>query len=887
VASAAALVPIAGPKLSSLSVAGLEANRGQGRPEILFLSRGLNSSVAVTAQSILLSLHGARLDLLASNPNPTVRFTDPLPGVVNSFTGADARKWVTGIPRFATAQLSGVYPGIDVQYTMAADGQLTLALLCSPGTDPKLAVFEIGKAVSITRGTLGELFVRLGPSKIDPVLYYATPLAFQETASGRAARNVSFEVQSATRFGFQVEGYDSSLPLRIEMKQFGAVAGPDPAQSRQTVDAAGNTFFAATIADAAGKDAPFPASGWAGCGLSIGWPIPCSDVAVYKYSKAGELVYISYLAGSNRETPSFLGTAPDGALILAGDTDSVDFPVTPAAPQPAYGGPAATLSFSSSSPIGGDFFAVRLDATTGRLLAATFLGGPSADSIGETVLGADGSLYFMPKWLGRFSPQMPVTPGALQRACVGDPCRNGYAAHISPSLDRLLYGTYLPGVAIVAKLHSDGSIYYAGWAEDGFPTTPAAYQRQAAGKEDGILARLDPQGSRLLFGTYFGGADTDWILRMAVAPDGSVWGAVSSFVQCCVNIDYRLVHLDSNGVRLLAQKPIDIGDIAVDREGNLIATAPGKFTVGPDAFLANACGPAYVKLSPSGEQLFATYLPAGAGYDFGGTSDRGTPILLIGDGRFEVVEGQSMGVFAGCVTDAASFVADTISPGAIVTLFGSRMGPREGIGFQLENQRVPMSLGGTRVLVNGEPAPILFSSYWQVNVILPYSLQVGTRPTIQVESNGNAGNELGGSAVQRAGVSLFRVDDSATRPAAALNEDGTINSPSNPAKKGSRIMLFGTGGGATIPPSVAGEVTPLRPRVLEYGPEVGTPGAQVTVEYSGAAPGLVAGVTQINIKLPDEIPETTGFPRGVVPLTVTTPGVSFYPGYVTVAVSPD
>ena len=64
------------------------------------------------------------------------------------------------------------------------------------------------------------------------------------------------------------------------------------------------------------------------------------------------------------------------------------------------------------------------------------------------------------------------------------------------------------------------------------------------------------------------------------------------------------------------------------------------------------------------------------------------------------------------------------SPGALVTLFGSRMGPLQGVNFQLENGIVPTELAGTRVLVNGAPVPILYSSYWQVNVVLPYSLAV-------------------------------------------------------------------------------------------------------------------------------------------------------------------
>jgi uncharacterized protein (TIGR03437 family) len=718
-------------------------------------------------------------------------------------------------------------------------------------------------------------------------LVYPPPAAFQDAASGRISRSVRFEMQSATRFGFQVEGRDSSLPLQIGMK-LGAPGLLSYTRPHNAVDAEGNMFVAVTTPDAAGKDAPFPTEHLEGCGISIGSPIACSDVAVYRFSKAGELVFVSYLAGRTSEDVTFLGLAPDGALILTGSTDSSDFPVTDGALQTIYAGPAPAPVSSFPTAVHGDFFAVKLDPATGTPRAATYLGGPNTDTIGETATGADGSVYFLPKLLGNRSARMPVTAGALQPECAGDPCRNGYAARVAPALNRLIYGTYLPGAVMAsAELHSDGSIYYAGSAEAGFPTTPGAYQGVAAGKEDGIVARLDPSGSRLLFATYLGGPETDWILRMAVAPDGSVWVSVSSFVQCCVDISYRLVRLDAKGERILVDKPITVGEMTVDPEGNLIAIAEGNFMVGPDAFLATPCTwGAYLKLSPTGEQLFATYLPDSA--DFDGTSDRGLPVFWIGDERFEVVEGQSMGVFAGCLLDGASFLnPGRISPGAIVTLFGSRMGPREGVAFQLEDGRVPTALAGTRVLLNGEPVPILYSSYWQVNVIIPYSLAVGTRPTIQVERNGEGGNELGGLLVQGAGISLFRLDDSPSRPAAALNEDGTVNSARNPARKGSRVMLFGTGGGATVPPSVAGEVTPLELRVLEAPVKVRTRGGvYLTVEYAGAAPALVAGVTQINVKLPDVIPQIPGFPREVVELIAETPG-SFYPGYVSIAVSPD
>ena len=457
-------------------------------------------------------------------------------------------------------------------------------------------------------------------------------------------------------------------------------------------------------------------------------------------------------------------------------------------------------------------------------------------------------------------------------------------AHVSPALDKLIYGTYLPGILqATAQLYSDGSVYYAGTAGPGFPTTPTAYQPQNAGGEDGIVARLDPTGSRLLFGTYIGTPDTDWILRIAVAPDGSVWGAVDSFVECCVNTQHKLAHLDANGARLLAQQSIDVGDMMVDPAGNLFALAEGHVTASQGAFLASSCGTsAYVELSSSGQQLFATYLPADV-TAFDGADARGTPYLdTLSGGRVQVVQGQSMGPFAGCVVDGASFANEQrISPGAIVTIFGSGLGPSQGVGFQLLNGQVPTSLGGTQVLVNGEPTPILYSSYWQLNVILPYSLVDRTMSTIQVVSNGTPANQVSAFVLEQ-GISIFQVNNSA----AALNEDGTVNSPQNPAKPGSTVALFGTGGGQTIPPSVAGEVTPLALRPLVHTPQVQTAYmTMLAVEYAGAAPGLISGVTQINVKLPDVLPMVPGYPAGTVPLSVWPQSEFYASGIVTISVA--
>jgi uncharacterized protein (TIGR03437 family) len=176
----------------------------------------------------------------------------------------------------------------------------------------------------------------------------------------------------------------------------------------------------------------------------------------------------------------------------------------------------------------------------------------------------------------------------------------------------------------------------------------------------------------------------------------------------------------------------------------------------------------------------------------------------------------------------------------------------------------------------------LYSSYGQLNVILPYSLVVGTKPTIQVVSNQTTANQLSDWTVEKAGISLFRVGNAAV----ALNQDGTPNSPQNPAQPGSVVTLFGTGGGQTVPPSVAGQVTPPGLRPLVSTPQVQiVDGPILSVKYAGAAPGLVSGVTQINIKLPDVIPVVTGYPKGTLPLDMGGDAIDFYSGNVTISVA--
>jgi uncharacterized protein (TIGR03437 family) len=99
---------------------------------------------------------------------------------------------------------------------------------------------------------------------------------------------------------------------------------------------------------------------------------------------------------------------------------------------------------------------------------------------------------------------------------------------------------------------------------------------------------------------------------------------------------------------------------------------------------------------------------------------------------------------------------------------------------------------------------------------------------------------------------LFTADGSGHGQLAALNQDGTVNSSTNPAKPGSVVAVYMTGVGAMAPPIGDGQLGPLQPPfpfpVLGVSATVNGAGAPVL--FAGQAPALIAGAVQVNVQIP-------------------------------------
>ncbi len=200
----------------------------------------------------------------------------------------------------------------------------------------------------------------------------------------------------------------------------------------------------------------------------------------------------------------------------------------------------------------------------------------------------------------------------------------------------------------------------------------------------------------------------------------------------------------------------------------------------------------------------------------------------------QIQSGATQSISAGSVLNGASLLPGPVAPGEVVTLLGS---------FPL----VPPVL-----LFGGVPAPILYSGIGQVNAVVPFGLDLSGPVDLQVRSMNQtiAQQSIPVAAIAPA---LFTQSGTGTGPGAVLNQDYSLNSLMTPASADSILMVFGTGFGSLQ--SVVTDGQPVSGAILLTQPVSATiGGVPASVTYAGSAPGLVAGLTQINVRVPEGLP---------------------------------
>ena len=216
-----------------------------------------------------------------------------------------------------------------------------------------------------------------------------------------------------------------------------------------------------------------------------------------------------------------------------------------------------------------------------------------------------------------------------------------------------------------------------------------------------------------------------------------------------------------------------------------------------------------------------------------------------------------------CLVNAASYIVGrALSPGTLGSIFGfpNQFGTA---AFSAQNLPLPTQLSNVKVLVNGIQAPLFYLGPSQINFQVPWEAPNSGTVDVLVQTT-DTGQILGDFPLflDTASPALFTLNGQGTGQVAALNQDGTVNGPTNAATNGTYITFFGTGQGVVsgLPPdgtAATGTIpTPYTPEIIIGTGATNNPVPASYIQYSGLAPGLV-GVWQINVKIPDEVAPTS------------------------------
>jgi uncharacterized protein (TIGR03437 family) len=213
------------------------------------------------------------------------------------------------------------------------------------------------------------------------------------------------------------------------------------------------------------------------------------------------------------------------------------------------------------------------------------------------------------------------------------------------------------------------------------------------------------------------------------------------------------------------------------------------------------------------------------------------------------------------VTNAASYATGAVSPGELVTIFGTNIGPAIPAYATADpaTGKLATTIGGVQVLFNGTLAPMIYASSTQVSAVVPYEMSSVANPSVWIKYAGQTSNSYQLTTTTTA-PGLFTQNASGSGPGAILNQDNSLNGPGNAAAKGSIVQMFLTGEGQTSPPSVTGAITTASlppPQVTPAPPvpiQVRINGQPALYTYAGEAPSMVAGVMQLNVQIPANAP---------------------------------
>jgi photosystem II stability/assembly factor-like uncharacterized protein len=464
--------------------------------------------------------------LVAANPAAPIEGLDQLSGKINYAVGNDHKQWRASIPAYSRVLQKDVYPGIDLVY-YGNRGQLEYDFIVAPGGNPRRIEFTFEGAKRMRIDKNGDLAIKVKGGEVRQ----RRPVVYQEVNGFKLALCARYVLRGKHRAAIRLGKYDASRPVIIDpvLSYSTYLGGGSDKGVSIAVDSSGNAYV---VGETRATDFPVTPGTYRSGGGNYG------RVFISKMNPAGDaLVYSTYFGGTGGDFAAGVAVDASGNAFITGYTFSTDFPTTEGAFQPNRTAPVPLA----------DAFVTKLNPSGSSLVYSTYLGGGGNDSATAIDVDSSGNAYVTG---GTFSDDFPATPGAFISTYsfqAGYGVMNGtaFVTKLNATGSSLAYSTFLgspdgqtSGLGIAVD--SEGHAFVAGRTSSAnFPTTPGAFQtvsnrlpgplESSVVLDDGFVAKLNSQGSGLVYSTLLGGRDGDLVRSIAVDSTGNAYVAGYTF----------------------------------------------------------------------------------------------------------------------------------------------------------------------------------------------------------------------------------------------------------------------------------------------------------------------------------------------------------------------
>jgi uncharacterized protein (TIGR03437 family) len=593
-----------------------------------------------------------------------------------------------------------------------------------------------------------------------------------------------------------------------------------------------------------------------------------SDAFVARVRPDGSgLIYCTYYGGEAQEVANAVAVDTAGNAFFTGQTFSTLLPVTP-------------LAFQRSPSLTPEAFVAKLNPQGTSLFYSTYLGGDNEDTGLTIAVNRQGEAYVGGQ---TNSANFPLRNDGPLPATAFAGGYDGFLTKLNFGATALAFSTHIGGMGNDSlngiALDNSGRIWGAGSTEStNFPATTGAVANRLGGASDGFVVRYAEITVQISPATIaLGAGETQQFLADVsnTANTAVRWGIFPALGSISTTGLYT-APASFTGTQTVTVSAISqadgtkIGEAIITLVQRVqIAVTPATVTLVANQtqqFTATVQGSTNTAvtwtISPATGEISPTGFYRAPGVIFAPTTVTVRAASVADSQRFATatitltppVGPAAPQISIEGVTNAASFRSATeqggVSPGQLVTFFGQNMGPAQLAGLRLDGAGlVANSLAGTRVLFDGVAAPLIYTSAGQLAAVVPYAVEGRATTQVQVEYEGRLSNTIA-LPIIAAAPALFTADSSGRGQGAILNQNGTLNTPTNQADRGSIVILYLTGEGATNPAGVDGKpnASPAPQPKLPVSVSIGGIDAQIL--YAGGAPGLVAGVMQINVRIP-------------------------------------